>query len=69
LDKCVYGRGVGEAVGALEAGAVAPEEVFVGGEDDYAHEVALDGLIGEVKEGMATVIVKEDIQACYSGGG
>jgi hypothetical protein len=68
LDKCVYGRGVGNAVVALETRAAAPEEVFVGGEDDYAHEVVLHGLVGEVEERLAAVAVEEYIQACCSGG-
>ena len=66
LDEVVDGLGVGYAVGALEAGATAPEEVWVGGKECNAHGVGLDILVGEVEEGLAAIAVEEDVHA-YSG--
>ena len=71
-DEIAHGEGVGGAVVAGEArggaGPLAPEEVLGGGEDDYAEEVALHGLVGEVEEGLAAVSVQEDVEAGLAGG-
>lgn len=51
-----------DAVGAIEPAAAAPEEVLVWCENDDAHEAALNGLVGEVGEGLPAIAVEEYVE-------
>lgn len=61
LDEVVDCLGMGNTVGALETLASAPEEVWVGSEEGDAHGVGLDGLVGEVEEGLAAIAMEQDV--------
>jgi hypothetical protein len=58
-----------DAVGAIESAAAAPEAVLVWCENDDAHEPALNGLVGEVDEGLSAIAVKEYVKSVLAGCG
>lgn len=58
-----------DAVGAIESAATAPEAVSVWCENDDSHEPALNGLVGEVDEGLSAIAVKEYVESVLAGCG
>ncbi|KAF7519948.1 hypothetical protein G7054_g12925 [Neopestalotiopsis clavispora] len=69
LHQVVDGLGVGDAVGAVESRAAAPEQVRVRGEHGDAGEVGLHGLVGEIEKGLASVAVQKHVEAQGARGG
>ena len=51
------------AVYSVQARSSAPFALGIGRQDDDAHEIILDSLVGKVLEGLAAIAMEEDVEA------